>query len=113
MIYPCKKGACCDARRAVTRAAEDILSRDCFQFDLHAALEVSMTQTERVLMYMRDFGSVSPVEALRDLGCMRLAARISDLKKKGYVIQRDMVSSSNRYGDEVRYAMYRLVETRL
>lgn len=72
-----------------------------------------MTQTDRVLMYMRDFGSISPVEAMRDLGCMRLAARISDLKKKGYVIQRDMVSSSNRYGDEVRYAMYRLVETRI
>ena len=76
-------------------------------------MEESVTQAERVLMYMRDFGSISQLEALRDLGCMRLAARISDLKKKGYVIQRDMVSSSNRYGDEVRYAMYRLVETRL
>lgn len=41
-----------------------------------------MTQTDRVLMYMRDFGSISPLEAMRDLGCMRLAARISDLKKK-------------------------------
>lgn len=80
---------------------------------VYRSVEVNMTQTDRVLMYMRDFGSISPVEAMRDLGCMRLAARISDLKKKGYVIQRDMVSSSNRYGDEVRYAMYRLVETRL
>lgn len=41
-----------------------------------------MTQTDRVLMYMRDFGSISQVEAMRDLGCMRLAARISDLKRK-------------------------------
>lgn len=67
-----------------------------------------MTHCERVLKYMQDFGSINPLEAMRDLGVMRLAARISDLKKEGYQISRQMVASKNRYGDAVSFAEYRL-----
>jgi hypothetical protein len=35
-----------------------------------------MTQCERVLQYMQDFGSINPMQALGDLGCYRLGARI-------------------------------------
>ena len=44
------------------------------------------TQTQRVLDYIRQFGSITAIDAVRDLGVMRLAARISDLKKEGYDI---------------------------
>ena len=98
------------ARRAVSGAAEDILSRDCFQHVLHAALEVDMKQAERVLKYMRDFGSITQLEAMKDLGCMRLGARVYDLKREGYNIRRDMETSKNRYGEDTSYARYRLVE---
>ena len=30
------------------------------------------TQKERIRQYMEDFGSITPLEALRDLGIMRL-----------------------------------------
>lgn len=40
------------------------------------------SQREKVLQYMRDFGSIYPQQAFFDLGVMRLAARISDLKKR-------------------------------
>ena len=30
---------------------------------------------------MREFGSITQLEALRDLGVMRLASRISEIKK--------------------------------
>ena len=39
-----------------------------------------MTQCERILKYMRDFGSINPMQAMKDLGVMRLAARVADLK---------------------------------
>ena len=67
-----------------------------------------MTQCERVLKYMRDFGSINPRQAMTDLGVMRLAARVSDLKKAGHHISRRMVSSKNRYGEAVSFAEYKL-----
>ena len=67
-----------------------------------------MTQCERVLQYMQDFGSINPMQALGDLGCYRLGARIYDLRQDGHPITRRMVSAKNRYGESVSYAEYRL-----
>ena len=39
-----------------------------------------MTQTDRVLRHLQDYGSISPHEALAEYGIMRLGARIWDLK---------------------------------
>ena len=41
------------------------------------------TQAERVLDYIMEFGSITQIDALRDIGCMRLASRIADLRKQG------------------------------
>lgn len=68
------------------------------------------TQCERVLRYMRDFGSINPVQAMHDLGVMRLGARIFDLKRDGHKIGRRMVAAKNRYNEAVSYAEYRLEE---
>lgn len=68
------------------------------------------TQCERVLKYMHDFGSIDPVQAMSDLGVMRLGARIWDLKKAGHPITRKMVKKKNRYGESVSFAEYRLEE---
>lgn len=67
-----------------------------------------MKQTERILQYMHDFGSISPVEAMQDLGCMRLGARIFELKQAGHAIRREMETGKNRYGETTSYARYRL-----
>lgn len=67
-----------------------------------------MTQCERVLKYMHDFGSINPQQAMADLGVYRLGARIYDLKKEGHHISRRMVSAKNRYGEAVSFAEYRL-----
>ena len=69
-----------------------------------------MTQCKRVLKYMNDFGTINPMQALFDLSVMRLGARIYDLKKDGHQISRQMVSGTNRYGEPVSYAEYRLEE---
>ena len=47
-----------------------------------------MTQCERILKYMNDFGTINPMQALCDLGVMRLGARIYDLKQEGHQIGR-------------------------
>ena len=68
-----------------------------------------LTQTERVLEYMEKYGSVTQIEALNDLGVMRLASRISDLKKQGIPVISKVEAVKNRYGEVCyikRYSLY-------
>ena len=69
-----------------------------------------MTQCEKVLEYMKEFGSITPLEAMQDIGCMRLASRIADLKDQGHPIGRRMKTSKNRYGKNVSFAEYYLIK---
>lgn len=66
------------------------------------------TQAERILDYMGEFGGITQLEALRDLGCMRLASRISDLRKEGHVIKSERVAVKNRFGETCHIKRYRL-----
>ena len=70
-----------------------------------------MKQNERILRHLQDHGSISALEALEEYGIMRLASRISDLKKSGIPIRREMVSGKNRYGEATSYARYSLDQT--
>lgn len=70
-----------------------------------------MTQTERILNHLRRCGSITPLDALREFGCMRLGARIYDLKKAGYDIESRIESHKNSYGERVSYARYTLKES--
>ena len=42
-----------------------------------------MNHKELILEYMEKHGSITPLEAQRELGCMRLGARIWDLRHEG------------------------------
>jgi len=64
------------------------------------------TQKQRILKYLDDFGSISPQEAMVDLGILRLAARISELVKAGEPIETVMTDGLNRYGQRIRFARY-------
>lgn len=66
------------------------------------------TQTQRVLQYIEDFGSITQFEALQDLGVMRLASRVSELKKDGYPITGKMATVYNRYGEKCSVKRYSL-----
>ena len=68
-----------------------------------------ITLKDRVLKYMQDFGSISSLEAFKDLGCTRLSALIF-LLRKDYRIDDEWVKTTNRYGDKVEFKRYFLVE---
>jgi hypothetical protein len=70
--------------------------------------ERKLNQCEKIIQYMTEEGGITPLDALREFGCMRLASRISDLKKAGFVISKEMVSAKNKRGETVRFAFYRL-----
>lgn len=66
------------------------------------------TQAQRVLDYMDTFGSITQLEALNDLGVMRLASRISDLRKQGYPIESKVEAVKNRFGENCYVKRYSL-----
>lgn len=66
------------------------------------------TQAQRILGYIENHGSITQLEALKDLGVFRLASRISELRKKGYKIESQMVKVENRYGETCRVKKYSL-----
>ena len=66
-----------------------------------------MSQKDRIRKYLDDFGSITPLEAMKDLGIMRLSPRIMELNREGEKIVRDTECSINRYGVLTRYARYR------
>jgi hypothetical protein len=47
---------------------------------------------------------ITPFDALAEARCMRLAARVSDLRADGYTIDAELVTSNGK-----RFARYRLV----
>lgn len=69
-----------------------------------------VTQRDRVLKYVQDFGSISSYEAFRELGITRLSARIFELKERGYQFKKKTIQTKNRYGEATHYVEYRLVE---
>ena len=75
------------------------------ELDNHSAGE--LPQKDRVMKYLKDFGSISTLEAMKDIGVMRLGARIWELIREGWTISAETECSENRYGQKTRYARYR------
>lgn len=64
------------------------------------------TQNDMILSHLRHFGSITPREALDLYGCMRLGARIWDLKHQGFDIRTARETGLNRRGEKTTYARY-------
>lgn len=65
-------------------------------------------QCDLILQHMEEHGSINPKEAESEYGCMRLAARINDLRNRGVAIETEIVRSLS---NNSRYAVYRLAVT--
>ena len=68
-----------------------------------------MLQTDLVLTYLLDYGSITPKEAEAHFGIMRLAAVIYKLKQDGAKIRTEKASGKNIFGKKVYFAKYVLV----
>jgi len=66
------------------------------------------TQNDRIIDYIKRFGSITQLEALQDLGVMRLASRISDLRSLGYPIISETEVVKNRFGEKCHIKRYKI-----
>ncbi|MBS5666844.1 MAG: helix-turn-helix domain-containing protein [Firmicutes bacterium] len=67
-----------------------------------------VTQCERILRHLQDYGSITQAEAVTEYGCYRLGARIWDLRAQGVPIKSETVTGKNRYGERTCFARYSL-----
>lgn len=74
------------------------------------SVETKPKQNTRILDYLAEHGSITPIEALNKLGVFRLASRISDLRRKGYDFDAEMVTVENMWGEKCRVKRYSLRE---
>ncbi len=70
---------------------------------------MKQTQCDMILAFMTTHGSITDGQARDQIGCHRLAARISDLRSRGYKIDSIPKTMVNRYGKKVTFSEYRLV----
>ena len=57
---------------------------------------------------MRDFGSITQMDATNELGVYCLPERVRDLRKAGIAVKSTLETSKNRWGEVCRYARYTL-----
>lgn len=69
---------------------------------------MAVTQCDRILRHLKDYGSITPLEAMNEYGIMRLAARINDLRAQGIDIASEVKTGKNRYGEDTHFSVYRL-----
>lgn len=68
------------------------------------------TQNQRILDYIEETGGITQLEALNELGVMRLASRVSDLRRKGYNITSETMPVKNRFGETCYIKRYMMGE---
>lgn len=69
-----------------------------------------LTQSQRVLKYLDDFGSITSLEAYRDLGIIQLPRRIYDLRQAGINIKSDWQVVINRYNEKTQIKRFYIGE---
>lgn len=70
---------------------------------------VPTTQSEELLAYLRSHPEgITPLEALHEIGTLRLAARIHDLRGEGHAILAKTVAVTARNGRVAHVKRYRL-----
>lgn len=70
-------------------------------------IHTTTSQTRRILAYLRDGNTITPIEALRRFGTFRLGARIADIEKiVGYAPLRKRVAVVNSEGKTVHVCQY-------
>lgn len=67
------------------------------------------TQCQMIKNHLDKYGHITPVEALNEYGVMRLASRMSDLKKEGYLFSSEKVKVRNRRGEMCSVCLYKKV----
>ena len=89
-------------KNGVTDMEEQALRNTRARYFRQEYFDANKTQCEMALEYLQKFDSITPLEALTAFGCLRLSARIADLRDDGHDITTEI------HKGKKNYAIYRL-----
>ena len=89
-------------KNGVTDMEEQALRNTRARYFRQEYFDANKTQCEMALEYVQKFDSITPLEALTAFGCLRLSARIADLRADGHNITTEI------HKGKKNYAIYRL-----
>lgn len=69
-----------------------------------------ITMKDRILQWLKDYGTITSWEAIQQLGCTRLSEYIRQLRQE-HNITDVWLERVNRYGEPIKYKQYILEET--
>lgn len=67
-------------------------------------------QVDRAISYMREYGSLTSLEALTKLGILSFPKRVCEMKAQGFVVSDKWEKGEDRLGNKFRVKRYFLVE---
>lgn len=67
------------------------------------------TQAEEVLYHLKYIGALSSIQAIKEYGITRLAARVYELKDQGWDVRSEDREFTTRHGKKSSYSEYYLV----
>ena len=70
-----------------------------------------MTQASRVLTWLQGGNTITTLDAFRELGITRIAARIFELKEQGHEVSKRTLKVTNRFDEVCHIAEYFIEET--
>ena len=66
---------------------------------------MSKSQNAAILEHLQSGKSLTPIQALRKFNCMRLGARIYNLKHQGYAITTELINDPKTGKQYARYSL--------
>jgi hypothetical protein len=63
-------------------------------------------KTTKVLEHLKQYGSITSLEAIEKYSAIRLSAIIYNLRKKGYDIETKDIDFTDRFGTKSHYGKY-------
>jgi len=67
-----------------------------------------MRQIDKIIFFCEAHGSITQRQALA-LGIYRLASRINDMRRMGFIIDTELITVTNRDGSKSRVAKYTIL----
>jgi hypothetical protein len=66
------------------------------------------TQTEAIKIALANGTKLSSLNSFKEVGCMRLSARMFDVTDEGWILNKEWKETKTRYGTRCRYMEYSL-----
>lgn len=73
-------------------------------------IQSKASQCQKIIRFMREHGAITPLQAMNEFGCMRLAARINDIRRGGIGINVRALRVPTREGKPAKVDCYSLAD---